>query len=1051
MEWTLWFWLGGAATFHISMDPSPVLVSLGSDVLLQCIFPAVGKDMPTPTVLWHHGQWRLAEYDGILVTQRPGTELPESAEGLRKGNASLLLHRVTMADLGSYYCTVTVGKQQAEAGVLLEISGSDLQIYTEPSSWVTMGSSALLKCRFSIGDVIELSSLTIRWYAPGGRIVAQFPPKEEEEEEEKDVGEGPGGLTTLGSFSEADLLLGNASLTILRAQPKDAGLYSCSVGYGAAPHISLFPVQVSLGEKTTLLCQIKGFYPARGLQAWWLRNGQKLPEAISMGSPTQNPDGTFDLELILNLTLESHDLEANFTCHVTHPALEHPLQQILNMKVKEEKWWEDVQSNNRPSISSILITTLGITVIGFAIIHSLRRNRGVEEEEQEQGEVRTATDGEDREQPQETADFQSPGRNWEVEKLLPRDHTQSEGEILQGDRKAGFLQGYRKTVGMMEVRYSRIKRQIIVECRETEEDKVLVLESTRESQVLAEKGESKGQNLEGYGESEGRVLEEFEVDTETQFQEAKAIRVEGNIIKGNREIEVHKRDKEATEKQNGEGQTEKRDAERQTQRGRDNGLTQGGDSEELTQGRDSEGLTQGGDSEGLTHGGDGEGLTWGGDSEGLTQEGDSKGLTRGGDSEGLTQEGDSKGLTRGGDSEGLTQEGDGEGLTQGGDSEGLTQGGDSEELTQGRDSEGLTQEGDGEGLTQGGDSEELTQGRDSEGLTQEGDSKGLTRGGDSEGLTHGGDGKGLTWGEDSEGLTHGGDSKGLTQGGDSEELTQEGDGKGLTWGEDSEGLTQEGDGEGLTHGGDSEGLTHGGDSEGMTWGRDSEGLTWGEDTEGLTQEWDGKGLNQGGDDGLTREGDSEGLTRGGESEGLTWGGDREGLTREGDGKGLNRGGDDEGLTRGGESEGLTREGDGEGLNRGGDDEGLTQGGDSEGQIQEGDSEEEIPRSDAKVQVHLGDEEAIKGLVFKEVGRNGTRRIAGEGEAMEQIPNGYEGIEGWKSSGKIGTQSLRIDEDLSEQSPGAIGDRGSSQRRRHCPTPGIDGEIREAEKQGGRNS
>ncbi|XP_036593225.1 tyrosine-protein phosphatase non-receptor type substrate 1-like isoform X2 [Trichosurus vulpecula] len=726
------------------MDPSPVLVSLGSDVLLQCIFPAVGKDMPTPTVSWHHGQWRLAEYDGILVTQRPGTELPESAEGLRKGNASLLLHRVAMADLGSYYCTVTVGKQQAEAGVLLEISGSDLQIYTEPSSSVTMGSSALLKCRFSIGDVIQLSSLTIRWYAPGGQIVAQFPPKEEEEE---DVGKGSGGLTTLGSFSEAELLLGNASLTILRAQPKDAGLYSCSVGYGAAPHISLLPVQVSLGEKTTLLCQIKGFYPAGGLQAWWLRNGQKLPEAIPMGSPTQNPDGTFDLELILNLTLESHDLEANFTCHVTHPALEHPLQQILEMEVKEEKWWEDVQSNTRPSLSSILITTLGITVLGFAIIYSLRRNRGLVEEEQEQGEFRTAADGEDRKQPQEKSDFQSPGRNWEVEKLLPREHTESEEEILQGNRKAGFLQGYRKTVGVMEVRYARIEREITVECRKTE-DKILVLEGGREGQVLVETGESKEQNLEGYGESERQVLEEVEVSTETQFQEADAIRTEGQIVKGNGETEDHKRDKEAT-----------------------GGQTQGGDAEGQTRGGDAEGQTQGGDAEGQTQGGDAEGQTQGGDAEGQTQGGDAEGQTRGRDAEGQTQGGDAEGQTRGGDAEGQTQGGDAEGQTQGGDAEGQTQGGD-----------------------------------------------------------------------------------------------------------------------------------------------------------------------------------------------------------------------------------------------------------------------------AKAQVHRGDEEATEGHVSKEVGGNEIRPIGGEGEAMEQIPSGYEGIEGWASSGKIDTQPLRTNEDVSEQSPGAVGDIGSSPRRRHHLAPATDGEV-----------
>ncbi|XP_056661510.1 uncharacterized protein LOC103100280 isoform X2 [Monodelphis domestica] len=754
-----------AATFHISMDPSPVLVSPGSDVLLQCIFPVVGEDTPIPTVAWHHGQQLLAEYDGILVTQRPGTELPESAEGLRKGNASLLLHRVAMADLGSYYCTVTIGEQQAEAEVLLEIS--------------------------------------------------------------------------------------------------------------AAPHISLLPVQDFLGEKTTLLCQIKGFYPAGGLQAWWLRNGEKVPEATPVGSPRLNPDGTFDLELILNLTLKSDDLADNFTCHVTHPALEHPLQEKLEMEVKKEKWWKDVQSNNRPSVSSILIIILGITVLVFAIIYQFRRNRG--QEEQEEGEVRTAADGKEREQPQEKSDFQSSGRNWEAEKLLPKDHTESEEEILQGEIKVGFLQGYRKTEGVMEMRYGRTEREIIVDCRETE-DKILILKGDREGQVLLETGESKGQNLR-CGESEGRVLKEVEVDTEGQFQEADGLRTEGQILKGNRQTEDYKRDKEATE-----------------------GQVQGGEAEEQTQGRDAEKQTQGEDSE---------------------------------------------------------------------------------KEVQGRDAEGQAQGEEAEGEAQGGEAEEQTQGEEAEGEAQ------------------GGEVEGQAQGKEAEGEAQGGEAEGQAQGGE------------------AEGEAQGGEAEGQAQGGEAEGQAEGSDAEGQAQGEEAEGQAQGEEAEGQAQ-----------------GGEAEGQAQGGEAEGQAQGGEAEGQAQ---------GGEAEGQAQGGEAEGQAQGEEAEGQAQGEEAEGQAQGRDAEGEVRGGDAEGQVQGEEAEEQFHRGNEEITERYVSKDIGANGMRSVRGEGETMEQIPSGCEGIEGLASSEKADTQSLRINEDLSEQSPGAVGDRGSSPKRRHGPAPGIDGEVRGKEK------
>ncbi|XP_038618276.1 uncharacterized protein LOC119941841 [Tachyglossus aculeatus] len=488
----------------------------------------VGREgSPLPTVAWHHDQGLLAEFDGILVTQRPGTELPWGTGGIQKGNASLLLHRVALGDLGLYRCSVNVGGQRGEASILLEAAGTHLQIYTEPSSRAVIGSPSLLKCRFSIGDVVDPSSLRVNWVAPGGHTVTQFPPGW------KENGESPGGSLALGSISEEELRLGNASLT-LRVRPGDEGPYTCTVGYRneeqhsetlvsvfAVPHLSLPPVQGSLEEKILLLCEVLGFYPAEGLRAQWLRDEQEVSGAL-MERPRLNSNGTFDLKVTLPLTLQSRDLGASFVCRVDHPALEQPLHQTLQMKIRKAGEWQ--RANQNPSGTSfgiILIIVLAITLLAIATTHrwSRWRERGASlsqlpsspslDLEVEQRETRTAADGQDREQPPPKIGSQFSGRAWKTEGQFPKGEEESEG-------KPPSEEGFRNNEG-----------QLGGEDRETEEQ----TSGWAGAEGQEAGGELKDQATESIGKgTEGQIVAEGGGDNEGQAKGDGEGGLEGQII-----------------------------------------------------------------------------------------------------------------------------------------------------------------------------------------------------------------------------------------------------------------------------------------------------------------------------------------------------------------------------------------------------------------------------------------------------------------------------------------------------------------------------------------
>ncbi|CAM4569247.1 tapasin-related protein isoform X1 [Caretta caretta] len=160
-----------AGAFPVSTDPSPVTALLGSDVLLTCSFPVAlrgaGEGDGQLRVTWYFQGQALMELDGIAVTTRKGAEL--FAPELPRGNASLLLPHITLAEQGPYRCSVRYGGQRGEGTVRLRVAA--LPRVEVPSPVVQREEDSALVCcvrGFYPQDI------AVSWLRDGQELNASF-------------------------------------------------------------------------------------------------------------------------------------------------------------------------------------------------------------------------------------------------------------------------------------------------------------------------------------------------------------------------------------------------------------------------------------------------------------------------------------------------------------------------------------------------------------------------------------------------------------------------------------------------------------------------------------------------------------------------------------------------------------------------------------------------------------------------------------------------------------------------------------------------------------
>ncbi|XP_043562816.1 NLR family CARD domain-containing protein 3-like isoform X1 [Chiloscyllium plagiosum] len=114
-----------AVSLEVMLTPA-VSATFGEDVLLGCTFSrAVAVDLRYIVIEWNHRvgneEKTVCLFDfGEYESYRPGSSL--SINEISKANASLLLKNVTIYDIGSYSCTVTVFSDKATGKVTLSVT-----------------------------------------------------------------------------------------------------------------------------------------------------------------------------------------------------------------------------------------------------------------------------------------------------------------------------------------------------------------------------------------------------------------------------------------------------------------------------------------------------------------------------------------------------------------------------------------------------------------------------------------------------------------------------------------------------------------------------------------------------------------------------------------------------------------------------------------------------------------------------------------------------------------------------------------------------------------
>ncbi|XP_067401853.1 tapasin-related protein-like [Emydura macquarii macquarii] len=127
--------LGGCASkLAVETDASPVQAKVGDDVVLKCQFSVAQPpvDLSQLVVQWFHRGGQLVEFDNVVSGSRPGANL--SLEGLRSGNATLYLSKVTPESSGNYRCYVTYAPDIRIKQVVLQVEDPSKPPEEEPKA-----------------------------------------------------------------------------------------------------------------------------------------------------------------------------------------------------------------------------------------------------------------------------------------------------------------------------------------------------------------------------------------------------------------------------------------------------------------------------------------------------------------------------------------------------------------------------------------------------------------------------------------------------------------------------------------------------------------------------------------------------------------------------------------------------------------------------------------------------------------------------------------------------------------------------------------------------
>ncbi|XP_043350861.1 hemicentin-1-like isoform X2 [Dermochelys coriacea] len=195
----------------VNQTPANINASEGSDLTMECRFTAL-KKYNTWYVKWykHNGTGGMKKE---LMSERGWGS---AALALEKGFVSFALKNVNVTDTGTYVCEVgsTVRNSSVSGvGTQVTITPVDLLVNQMPAVMNGLeGKMLTIECRFKV--VKDSSTMySVTWYKKGA------------DGHEKELKNGTGIVTTALDSSK-----GLASLTLIKINRNDSGLYRCDFG-----------------------------------------------------------------------------------------------------------------------------------------------------------------------------------------------------------------------------------------------------------------------------------------------------------------------------------------------------------------------------------------------------------------------------------------------------------------------------------------------------------------------------------------------------------------------------------------------------------------------------------------------------------------------------------------------------------------------------------------------------------------------------------------------------------------------------------------------------
>ncbi|XP_029767678.1 neural cell adhesion molecule L1.1-like [Terrapene carolina triunguis] len=195
----------------VNQTPANIHVSEGSDLTMECRFTVWNKHK-TLYVKWYKHNGTGGTKKELMSERGRGP----AALDLEEGFASFTLKNVNVTDTGTYMCEVgSTARNWSASGAGTQVTITTVDLLENQTLAVingSVGEKLTIECRFK---VVKDSSTTysVTWYKKGA------------DGHEKELKNGTGIVTTALDSSK-----GLASLTLIKINRNDSGLYRCDFG-----------------------------------------------------------------------------------------------------------------------------------------------------------------------------------------------------------------------------------------------------------------------------------------------------------------------------------------------------------------------------------------------------------------------------------------------------------------------------------------------------------------------------------------------------------------------------------------------------------------------------------------------------------------------------------------------------------------------------------------------------------------------------------------------------------------------------------------------------